>query len=668
MGNIPLQNGGQFISPIQKRGVNPNWNTQQYEYAKSIIAGFNAMGQQIGNDMTRLGKAMMRQEEEESDKAEREATMNDAHSISLLKIRTDEDFAAVEKTITAKEYKTVEEFDADWNTAILPQMDEAHEVLMQDADIVWNRQRIQPQAQRAYEISREQFRVKARAGVEARVTQRRQENAAKALSAAGAKANIPAIMAGKDAAIAAGIVPEQVDAMTRGALFEAFAVTQRQAMEQYGGVNSTLYKIAMHNALSAERDNISEKIRAILNADDEKIFDAWKAGDFSTIIGDAKTAASKNTGTGGKQSGRDIADGPEVIGEDWEQVRKAGIQAANQTHDEAIEAIEKAKQQGIITAAQAASIKEGAESEKQNALRKIDSDILVKREAAAKEQRELAKALIETAARSEGEFLEHATNVQYSGKTAVNLNEKIQWMRERPNGEYDDARSRSALLRIYANAGRFTDAADADGSYRLSALALARKNCNAADYAKAISFLAGGDKDSVMQKQIENGMFKVFEAAGLDGDKIGKAHIGDNEEAELAALCGDVVQLAGNLPPAAFRHEIEGMCERLKKSQSERERIRYMEDYLSAATRDIENIAVQMNAEKTQSEDTTTKEAKALVDKAKKNSEQKAEARQHRDVEESKAKELLKKGHYQTTIPTPGMTGNLMDIWNWIRN
>jgi len=201
-------------------------------------------------------------------------------------------------------------------------------------------------------------------------------------------------------------------------------------------------------------------------------------------------------------------------------------------------------------------------------------------------------------------------------------------MRDRPNGEYDDARSRSALLRIYANAGRFTDAADADGSYRLSALALARKNCNAADYAKAISFLAGGDKDSVMQKQIENGMFKVFEAAGLDGDKIGKAHIGDNEEAELAALCGDVVQLAGNLPPAAFRHEIEGMCERLKKSQSERERIRYMERYFEDATRDIESISMQMRADTVQREDTTAEEAEALIkDAAKKEKVKESSAR-----------------------------------------
>lgn len=636
MGNIPLQNGGQFINPVQKRGVDPNWNTQQYEYAKSIISGFNAMGQQIGNDMTRLGKAMMRQEEEESDKAEREATMNDAHSISLLKIRQGEDFSHVEKTIAAKEYKTLEEFDADWHTNILPQLDETHEALMQDADIVWNRQRLQPQAQRVYEAAREQFRVKTRASVDARVTQRRQENAAKALSVAGANADIPSIMAGRDAAIAAGIAPDEVESMTRGAMFEAFDVAQRASMEQFGGVNSAGYKIAMHNALSTARDNISESIRAILNAEDEKIFDAWKAGDFSEIIGsaDKKVKAqgtSKATSAAKKAQGKKDED-KLVLGEDWASVRKAGIEATEEVHRKALEEIDAAEENGIITSEDARRMRESEEAKKQESLRKVDSNILAQRSAAKKEQRDLIKSLIETAATNEEAFLELCTSVQYSGNVAVNFSEKLNWMRERPASEYDAAKSRATLLRIYANAGRLKDETDSEGSYRLSALALARKNCNAEDYAKAISFLAGGEKDSASQKLIEQGMARLFDVAGVKAEDIE----GTDDDGWLAAYCEQVAQLAGNLPPATFRHEIDGLCKGLQEEQNERSRIRYLDSYINSVTRDIADIKEQQD----KSFDFATPSDEAALEREKMETESEEKKKRDKEAAEKRAKEM----------------------------
>lgn len=660
MGNIPLQTGGQFINPAQKRGVSPGWNNQSYEYAKSIIEGFNAMGQQVGGDLVRIGKHLSKQSEEEDKQNERESVMKDAHSISLLKIRQGEDFSSVEKTIESKEYKTVEEFDADWNEALLPELDEMHENLMQNADIVWNRQRIQPQAQRAYEVAREQFRVKARANVDARVTQRRQENAAKALSVAGANADIASIMAGRDAAVSAGIDLSEVEDMTRNAMFEAFSVTQRANMEKNGGTNSTKYKIAMHNALSTSRDNISENIRAILNAEDEKIFDAWKAGDFSEII--EAPSKNKKAKVSSTKPPEDQKNGVSKIGTNWEAARQAGREATEEAHRIAVEDIERAQQEGIITPEQARSFLDAEDAVKQEALRQIDANILAQRASAAKEQRNLVKALIGTAATSEEAFLEYCTNVQYSGNAAVNFNEKINWMRERHDSEYDAAKSRAALLRIYANAGRLKDEADSDGSYRLSALALARKNCNAGDYAKAISFLAGGDKDSASQGLIENGIAKVFDAVGLSKNDMKSGHLDPDEEGELVAYCGDVVRLAGNLPPAAFRHEIEGMCIKLKELQGERARIRYLESYMESATRDIASLETQQRAQY-EFEPASTEAVKALVEADKKREENKAKADKDRERQEASAREILKRSNYQTTIGMPGMTGNLLDFF-----
>lgn len=650
MGNIPLQTGGQFINPAQKSGVSQNWNTQQYEYAKSIVESFNAMGQQIGSDLVRVGKSF-------SQDAEQEAVQNDAHSISMLKIRQGEDFSVVEKTIAAKEYKTVEEFDADWATNILPQLDEAHEAVMQDADIVWNRQRIQPQAQRVYELAREQFRVKARAGVDARVTQRRQTNAAQAISSAGASANFDAISAGRDAAIASGIPVEQVEELTRGAMFEAFNVTQRTAMEQHGGVNSAGYKIAMHNALSGQRDAIADKIRVILNAEDDKILDAWKASDFTALLDVPKKGKSKSVSVSGKKTaGTEKAEKRETefkLGADWEAVKEAGLKATEEVCDAELKEIEDAVNQGIITQEQATRFKEDVYTLKSEKEAEVYADILAQRTASEKESRELVKSLISTAATDEEAFLRHCTAVQYAGNTATILNEKLNWMRERKDSEYDANKSRAALLRIYANAGRFKDEEDPDGSYRLSALALARKNCNAADYAKAISFLAGGEKDSASQKLIEQGMARLFDAADVKADDIK----GTDEDGWIAAYCDQVAQLAGNLPPASFRHEIESLCDGLKKEKDERARIHYLETYIESATRDIEDFAKQFSKQfelTAPADDAGRDRAEQAVEaEEKKKKAKEAEAKSKAADDEKRAKKFAPR------VPPVGMPGML---------
>lgn len=586
-----------MMSPVQKHGVSPDWNMQAHRYAQSITDGFNKMGQQIGSDLVRVGKHLMGEEE-------KEAEMNDAHSLSLYKIKSGEMFSEVEQTIRSADYKTLEAFDEAWDSTLVPDMDKRHAAIVSDGDVIWNADRLGTPVQRHYEVAREAFRVKMRGQLDAQLTERRRENAAAAISRAGEQMNFEAIAAGYDAAITAGVPASQAQELASGAVFEAFARTQHAAMEEHG-LGSADYKIALHGAYSSARDRIANNLDAILSADAADILQAWRDNDFSEILatnqkkadsGKRKTksavsrSASRNETASGDQATASSQPSARV-GTDWAEAERAGLAAVEAQKNRSLAELAELKD---ISPEKRRSLEEQIFAEETEARAAVRAQVLAQEDAAKKEQREIVKSVLSVAANDEGKLKELLARITGSRTTAKNFNEKLQWMRLRKDSDYDEQTSSAALFQILANVRRFKDDVDPAGESRMAAFALARKHCNARDYAVALRVLTTGAADPVVQQLKEYGVSRLFEATGLDPDDLAKAHRGTDDDALIAAYCAQVVDLAATLPPVTFRSEIELLCDTLKKTRSRNDRIRYMSRLLDAAARNLAPVDEQM--------------------------------------------------------------------------
>lgn len=599
MGNIPLQDKGGFVSPVQKRGVSPDWNAQRYEYAASIVDGFNKMGQQIGNDFIRHGKAAMQDEQENKTK--------DAHSISMFKIKQGESFSAIERQIQGQHFKTESEFDDYYENTVVPELDKAHEELMNDGETVWNRERLQQTTQSYYEVSREQFRVKMREQVFGQIREQRKSVAASAMTQAVESGNIAGIQEAFNAAVVVGVPFVEAQAMANNGLTELFVRTQHAAMQEHGA-GSAAYQMKMAEATSEFRQAIGEKMGEMLSADNAAIIEAWQAGDFKKILSGKGSSGKAGGKSGAKADGAELPPTklPETgeagtrLGANWEAAVKAGIESVDAREQESLAELKELVENGTIPAEKREMLRDQILNEAETARAAVKADALARETSERKGQRELIKSLI-LAAQDEGQFLRTVAQVTESRKTAQPLNKKLQWMRDREDKDYSATESRRTLLWIYANSKRYTDENDPDGSYRLAAFALARKACNKADYSKAIAFLNGEEKSDVQQNLMNYGIGKLMLAAEVDEkDFVATNNPADEDEddaldQELAAMIEQTAGFVGQLHPQAFRAEIDTMCQQLKKLKDDRSRLAYLDGYYESVNRALVPIDKQMN-------------------------------------------------------------------------
>lgn len=601
MGNIPLVGGAGMTQPVQKSGVSADWNGAAFRHAQSIVEGFNRMGQTIGNELIRAGKSVANMKPTEQQK------MDEAYSIKRLELARNEDFSNVSKEIDGKTYASVEDFDADWDANINDRLDKGHEERFADREIVRTPEVLKGRADDNFALAKEAFRQDQRRRVETRVTQQRQTHARRQFDAAVEARDFGGLQTAYDLAVTSGIPVEQAQALADAAAQGIFFGKAQDALA--GAEDDVGYQLALSKAVSGSRDKIGDDVYAILNANVKALFDAVERKDFAKIFSTApapKSAggapagtAKKSTGGSGAPAGtagvaEAVAAEIQPDADAWGAATKAGHDYIDAKNAENVAAVEEALKSGYITEEQAAQYRDELKGKSEQAKQRVSASTLQAQEKSKKESQAFAKSVLEAELNSPGSADALLVMAAGSGKFSQAANEQMDWLRKREEKAYDDKASVNTLLWIYMNAKNFSDSADKDGSYRMAAFALARKNCNTRDYMQAVEFLNGGNKDSAGELMVENGMSRLFSAAGLDAKKVKELVAKPDDAGLLASYLSQVVKMAGELPAAQFNVAVDALCDRVKNARDERARIDYMSKFVESAQARIDGVGEQM--------------------------------------------------------------------------
>jgi hypothetical protein len=644
MGNIPLVGGAGMTQPAQKSGVSADWNGAAFRHAQSIVEGFNKMGQTIGNELVRAGKSVANMKPTEQQK------MDEAYSIKRLELARNEDFSNVSKEIDGKTYASVEDFDADWDANINDRLDKGHEDRFANREIVRTPETLKGRADDNFALAKEAFRQDQRRRVETRVTQQRQTHARRQFDAAVEARDFGGLQTAYDLAVTSGIPVEQAQALANAAAQGIFFGKAQDALA--GAEDDVGYQLALSKAVSGSRDKIGDDVYAILSADVKALFDAVERKDFGKIFSKApapKSAGGAPAGTSKKSAGGSGAPAgtagvpesvaAEIQADAWGAATKAGHDYIDAKNAENVAAVEEALKSGYITEEQAAHYRDDLKGKSEQAKQRVSASTLQAQEKSKKESQAFAKSVIEAELNSPGSADALLVMAAGSGKFSQAANEQMDWLRKREEKAYDDKASVNTLLWIYMNAKNFSDSADKDGSYRMAAFALARKNCNTRDYMQAVEFLNGGNKDSAGELMVENGMSRLFSAAGLDANKVKDLVAKPDDAGLLASYLAQVVKMAGELPAAQFNVAVDALCDRVKNARDARARIDYMSKFVESAQSRIDGVGEQMMQSRSKDVTGGILTVKESIEEAKAKEENERMKAEEREEYERKRKE-----------------------------